>query len=189
MDEHRDPVDELLDSELERVLDVWPSATFVARVREQVATQPTDWSVGWWWKPAAVAAVAVVAAWGASVRWSGTGLPDSARVDQTQSPAPAVPSVNATQAVVAPRVTPQRSRSGRGPARVADEHPGQVLVSRSESDAIRTFLSEVSEGRVELPVFLDAAWGSEDSFFALEVPLLAELAPLSVAPISDGVDQ
>lgn len=189
MDEHRDPVDELLDHELERIIDVQPSATFVARVREQVAAQPTGWSVGWWWKTAASAALAAVAVWGVSVLWSGTGVPSSARVDQAQLPPPVVPPSSATQAVTELRVTPPSQRPGRARVNVAAERPEQVLVSRRESDAIRTFLSEVSEGRIEPPVFVDAAWGSDDSFAAIEIPLLAELAPLSVAPISEGVDQ
>lgn len=189
MDEHRDPVDELLDHELGRIIDVQPSATFVARVREQVAAQPTGWIVGWWWKPAAITAVAVVALWGASVLWSRADVPYLARVDEAPSPAGAVPPSRATQVASEPSVATPRQRPGRRHASVAAEHPEQVLVSRSESDAIRTFLNEVSEGRGEPPVFLDAPWSFGDPFAAIEIPLLAELTPLSVAPITEGVDQ
>lgn len=190
MDDHRiESVDELLDGELERVLAAQPSATFTARVRERIAEHRPRRSLRWLWLPVAAAATVVLAAWVASFRpLDDKPVQQVAREERERLPAPEAPQPTGAPTAVPP-VPLRPSAPARQPHRTRVDSLEYVLVSREESRAIRTLLDAVNAGQVDAATFLNSSVSSDRLLAAIEIPILAELAPIMVAPLSEGVDQ
>ena len=188
-DNHIESVDEILDRELARALDVQPSPTFAARVRERVAEQRPRWSHSWLWLPAAAAAAVVLASWVATFRQlDDKPVQQATREGRERLSAPTTPQPTVTPTAVPP-VPLGPSAPARQPHRTRVDSLDYVLVSREESSAIRALLDSVKEGRVDPATFLNSSVSSDRLLSAIEIPLLAELAPIVVAPLSEGVDQ
>lgn len=112
-----------------------------------------------------------------------------ARDERELLPTPAAPQSTASLAVAPPDIPLRPSEPARQPHRSLVDSLDYVLVSREESSAIRALLDSVKEGRVDPATFLDSSVSSNQLLEAIEIPLLAELAPIMVAPLSEGVDQ
>jgi hypothetical protein len=195
-DGNRPMNDQSIDGALREALDVSPSPDFVARVRTRIANEPAPHSV-WnrWivWMPVAVAAAAALAlaAWltkPAEIRH----MPDTmAAAIVPPQPAPTVrlkadtttPTTETTATAVKnvvsgfPSTTP-----GAGGRTVRVRNEPEILISQSESAALRRLMVRASEAPI---VVNDSPWSASDSgpdpSHAVQ-PLL-EIQPLKIDPI------
>jgi hypothetical protein len=161
------PTDKLIDSaidvEIERLLAVEPSPDFLARVRMRLADEPVRAERHFrsvFLTTAAIAAIIVIVV-GLS-RFNQTSIDRLPRPEQSfsQAPSPRVPSRPQAENPAAVAIpTSKRTRPAsvrRRPAAITSttslDSPAEpeVLVSVAEAQALRRFLENVREGRVDL---------------------------------------
>lgn len=133
--------------QLSQALAIAPSPEFAARVRQQIATQPTP--VAWWFVPhlaAAAAAVCVVAV--VLARWGGPSAPE---VRPSISVVSAVPVVPIAPGV--PAVTPAVARARVSFARVVrvESAFAETLVPDDQRLALERLLGAIRAGRATVP--------------------------------------
>lgn len=149
---HQDPLDQL-----RQALAIAPSPEFAARVRQQVATQPTRAA---WWSvrhlAAAAAAVCVVSVSVAVVRWGGGAAPDVRSDVPVASAVPAVPGVTAAPSPPVTYGVPTGARVARprtspvGAAAIDDVF-AETLVPDDQRVALERLLGAIRAGRATVP--------------------------------------
>jgi len=172
MHEHRtgaSMTDESVDRAIGQLLDVEPSADFVARVRTRVEDEPmrSPWFGGYWLVTAvATACLLVIAA-----TWPHAPEP---------TPAPASPVVETAAPKVISRVEAQpRESVTRATPRVESFPP--VVVSPAEAAGLRYLMSAVRDGSLG-PDVLPAA--SDD----LEPTMPLVIEPMTIEPLVSAAD-
>lgn len=191
--------DAALEREIEAALAVDPSPEFVARVRQRIAKAPRPMGWGWIWAAMAASAAAVAVAVVMVIRPAPTSRPQVS-ADVTVAAAPRT--TTAEPPMVPPVATsPSRSStpaaatipavSARQPVVNVDRtREPQVLIDRTESDALRRLLAQAHDGMVDLSALPDAVPPTVALMPPSEivVPPLIAIEPLAF-PGGEGVRQ
>jgi hypothetical protein len=184
-------IDSAIDVELQRLRAVEPSPNFLARVRTRLAKEPqlAEWQSRWLFLTtgAIAAMIVVVVVLSRSNPTSIDRLPRPAQsLSHTlPSPMPSLAVSERTAMATPPAKLPKPASSRhRPPAATSLDTPAEpeVLVSAAEAQALRRFLDNVREGRVELGTAVLPA--SIDDFSEL-----ADIHPLIPVTIPEGVLQ
>jgi hypothetical protein len=181
--------DEVLERDIARALDVDPSPEFVARVRTQIANEPTPsawrFSRTTWIAGGAVAAAIVLAAVLARPNRAPASVSQTTLIARSLG-----------EAVVVPYVASGFSRTIGGPPKggrhvridntVGPPEGGprvQVLLDPRETQALRSLLASVRTNRVDLSPLLTATAPAPT-----ELPPAGDLviAPLAIEPLAPG---
>ena len=169
--------DPAIDRALREALDVKPSADFVARVRTRIGNEPAPrsaWS-GWMiWTPVAAAAVAAVLALAVWVARPEVQVKLNTRTATSSTTAP---SPTGTYVVSAFPPTPL----GTGRRTVVARKEPEILISQSESAALRRLIAGTSEGEIVVNVSADETQASAGADIVLEP--LPEIQPIKIDPI------
>ena len=187
--------DQSIDRALREALDVSPSPDFVARVRTRIANEPAPHSV-WnrWivWMPVAVGAAAALAlavwlAKPAEIRQ----MPDTtaaAIVPPQQAPTvrlkadTATPTAETTATAVKHVVSGFSSTTpGAGSRTVRVRNEPEILISQSESAALRRLIARASEGQIVVDLSAPAPEATADA--DIELKPLPEIQPIKIDPI------
>ncbi len=201
--------DQSIDRALREALDVSPSPDFVARVRTRIANEPAPHGVwpstssghpelveGWnrWivWMPVAVGAAAALAlaVWltkPAEIRQ----MPDTtaaAIVPPQQAPTvrlkadTTTPTTEMTATAVKHAVSGFPSTTlGAGGRTVRVRNEPEILISQSESAALRRLIARASEGQIVVDLSAPAPEATADA--DIELKPLPEIQPIKIDPI------
>jgi hypothetical protein len=195
-DENRTMNDQSIDRALLDALAVSPSLDFVARVRTRIANEPVPhslWSRWTVWMPVTVGAVAAAIAVAVFVAKPEVRLPvpraSEGKPDTTAAtnvPLQPVPTVR----LPAPSVREGKPDTAAATGN-AHREP-EILISQSESAALRQLIARASEGEIVVDMALQSAEeASSDGETALKP--LPEIEPIKIDPIvpvnGEGVRQ
>jgi negative regulator of sigma E activity len=187
--------DQSIDRALREALDVSPSPDFVARVRTRIANEPVPhslWSRWTVWMPVTVCAVAAAIALAVfavkpevrlPVPSASEGKPDTTAA--TNVPLQPVPTVRRPAPSVREGKPDTAAATGN-----AHREP-EILISQSESAALRRLIARASEGQIIVDVFSASASDSSGELQPLPeitIPLL-KIDPLVPVSGEEGVRQ
>lgn len=175
MDEYRPQralTDEAVDRAVHELLDVEPSADFVARVRTRIERNPSP-SV---WFSTRWMAIATAAAFVLAIVLFRVSRPDQTLPPPELSVAQA-PAIAATPRVEIPRDDVQTPAAALAPAAPSVE----VLVSPAEAAGLRYLIAAVRDGQFESNA--QPASGEQ-----LEPPMPLVIEPLTVEPLASVAD-
>jgi hypothetical protein len=178
--------DAALEREIEQALSVEPSPEFLPRVRAAI---PSDgglrpWKMRWVWLGALSTAVAIVAVFlmtNRSVMPEPRRLPDPPKVSVAapevpilvpEAPNPPVREVTRRKPVL--HTSNGASKLSTGP---------EVLISKSESAALKRLMRGLREGRVEPATFDSSGIRAAEPPKAIVVPPISAILPIAIEPL------
>ena len=204
-DENRTMNDQSIDRALREALDVSPSPDFVARVRTRIANEPVPhslWSRWTVWMPVTVGAVAAAIALAVLVKPAPQVplKPDTSEA-AVDVPLPLASTVRLKADTTTIATTPTRvsgvvsgfpsTTLGAGGRTVVARKEPEILISQSESAALRRLIARASEGQIIVDVFSASASDSSGELQPLPeitIPLL-KIDPLVPVNGEEGVRQ
>jgi len=169
-----------IDGELSEAVSLTPSPTFLPRVRERVATEAPGRR--WWTLPVLlpVAASVVVVIAGLSLMRRPPSRPQIVEAPPLPSPRAAVSVEPVAPSAAATRVAPPRVERRRLERRTEPE----VLVPPGEEELTRRFVVALRARRADETGVV----AGEPESPNLAIPLLAEIPPIEVKPLTSGTE-